>query len=49
MQEALKDVVGPMFEAMVQGEMNHLLGLDLNSKSEKNRKIVVMDIHTLDT
>jgi len=26
MQEALKNVFGPMFEAMVQGEMNHLLG-----------------------
>ncbi|HDX9672759.1 TPA: IS256 family transposase, partial [Bacillus cereus] len=32
-QEALKDIGGPLFEAMVQGEMNHHLGYDLNSKN----------------
>jgi hypothetical protein len=48
-QEALKDIGEPLFEAMVQGEMNHHLGYDLNSKNGKNTKIVVMDTHTLDT
>ena len=26
MQDALKDIFGPMFEAMLQGEMNNHLG-----------------------
>ena len=28
MQDALKDVFGPMFEAMLKGEMNNHLGYD---------------------
>ena len=36
MQSALKDVFGPMFEAMLKGEMNHHLGYDSNSKEPKN-------------
>ena len=32
---ALKDIFGPMFEAMLQGEMNHHLGYDNNDKGPK--------------
>ena len=35
MQDALKDVFGPMFEAMLKGEMNNHLGYDSNDKSPK--------------
>lgn len=34
-QDALKDVFGPMFEAMLQGEMNGHLGYANNDKKEK--------------
>lgn len=34
-QDALKDVFGPMFEAMLQGEMNNHLGYENNDKKEK--------------
>lgn len=34
-QDALKDVFGPMFEAMLQGEMNSHLGYENNDKTEK--------------
>ena len=34
-QDALKDIFGPMFEAMLQGEMNRHLGYENNDKSEK--------------
>ena len=35
MQNALKDVFGPMFEAMLQGEMNSHLGYSNNERDEK--------------
>jgi putative transposase len=35
MQNALKDIFGPMFEALLKGEMNHHLGYDSNDKGEK--------------
>ena len=35
MQNALKDVFGPMFEAMLKGEMNNHLGYDSNDKAPK--------------
>lgn len=35
MQEALKDIFGPMFEAMLQGEMDAHLGYKSNDKSKK--------------
>lgn len=35
MQEALKDIFGPLFETMLKGEMNHHLGYDSNSKDTK--------------
>jgi len=35
MQDALKDIFGPMFEAMLQGEMNSHLGYSNNERSEK--------------
>lgn len=34
-QEALKDMFGPLFEAMLKGEMNTHLGYESNEKSEK--------------
>ena len=41
MQDALKDIFGPMFEAMLQGEMSSHLGYESNdhgSKSTSNRR-----------
>lgn len=35
MNNALKDIFGPMFEAMLQGEMNHHLGYENNDKGPK--------------
>lgn len=35
MQDALKDIFGPMFEAMLQGEMNSHLGYSNNARGEK--------------
>ncbi len=35
MQAALKEVVGPMFEAMLNGEMESYLGYEPNSREEK--------------
>ncbi|GAB6402551.1 IS256 family transposase [Pseudocoprococcus immobilis] len=35
MQDALKDIFGPMFEAMLQGEMNSHLGYVNNERGEK--------------
>lgn len=38
-QDALKDIFGPMFEAMLQGEMENHLGYNSNSKKhQRNRK-----------
>ena len=36
MQDALKDILGPMFEAMLQGEMNSHLGYSNNECGEKD-------------
>jgi len=41
MQNALKDLFGPMFEAMLKGEMNHHLGYGSNDKGD-NLKIDFM-------
>lgn len=35
MQDALKDIFGPMFEAMLQGEMKEHLGYESNDRQEK--------------
>lgn len=35
MNDALKDLFGPMIEAMLQGEMNHHLGYASNDKGPK--------------
>lgn len=35
MQDALKDIFGPMFEGLLKGELNHHLGYESNSKEEK--------------
>ena len=35
MQDAIKDVFGPMFEAMLQGEMDSHLGYGRNERGEK--------------
>ena len=36
-QDALKDIFGPMFEAMLQGEMNNHLGYENNDKREEKK------------
>lgn len=36
MQDAIKDIFGPMFEAMLQGEMDSHLGYGNNERGEKN-------------
>ena len=36
-QNTLKDIFGPMFEAMLQGEMNYS-----NNSKEKKRKILII-------
>ena len=36
MQEALKDIFGPMFEGLLKGELNHHLGYESNSKEAKS-------------
>ncbi len=41
MQDALRDIFGPMFEAMLQGEMNSHLGYETNDhgyKETNNRR-----------
>nr|WP_204758492.1 IS256 family transposase [Lentibacillus sediminis] len=38
MQNALRDIFGPMFETMLKGEMNHHLGYESNDKNEKDTK-----------
>lgn len=35
MQNALRDIFGPMFEGLLKGELNHHLGYGSNSKEEK--------------
>ena len=35
MQDALKEIFGPMFEAMLQGELTAHLGYNSNSRAEK--------------
>ena len=35
-QEALKDIFGPMFEGLLKGELNHHLGYESNSKEAKS-------------
>ena len=36
MQDAIKDIFGPMFESMLQGEMDSHLGYGSNERGEKN-------------
>lgn len=36
MEDALKDIFGPLFESMLQGEINHHLGYGSNSKEKKS-------------
>lgn len=38
MNEALKDIFGPLFEAMLKGEMNNHLGYDSNDKGPKKNE-----------
>lgn len=42
MQNALKDIFGPMFESMLKVEMNHHLGYEPNDKREKKQAIEEM-------
>ena len=43
MQEALKDIFGPMFEAMLQGELSAHLGYESNERGEKETRTGVTD------
>ena len=48
MQNALKDIFGPMFEAMLNGEMDHHLGYEANdhgAKTTENRSLPVVLSH----
>lgn len=36
MQDALKEIFGPMFEGLLKGELNHHLGYESNSKKPKD-------------
>ncbi len=36
MQQALKDIFGPMFETMLKSEMDHHLGYSSNEKGQKS-------------
>ena len=38
MQDAIKDIFGPMFEAMLQGGMDSHLGYESNDHGTKNRR-----------
>ncbi len=44
MNNALKDLFGPLFESMLQGEMNNHLGYSSNDKGHKKMKIEEMAI-----
>lgn len=43
MQDALKDIFGPMFESMLQGEMDTHLGYESNSHAQKAQQTDAMD------
>ncbi len=38
MNDTLKDIFGPLFEAMLKGEMDHHLGYDSNDKGTKKNE-----------
>lgn len=44
MNNALKDLFGPLFESMLQGEMNNHLGYSSNDKGPKKMKTEEMAI-----
>ena len=44
MQDAIRDIFGPMFEAMLQGEMDSHLGYGNNESGEKTPRTGAMDI-----
>ena len=44
MNDALKDLFGPLFESMLQGEMNNHLGYESNYKGAKKTKTEEMVI-----
>ena len=45
MQDALKDIFGPMFEAMLQGEMDSHLGYQNNERGKNNPRTEETAIH----
>ena len=45
MQDALKDILGPMFEAMLQGEMNSHLGYSSNERRARIEETVIQKRH----
>ena len=44
MQNALKEIFGPMFEAMLNGEMENHLGYMSNERGERIQQIAATDI-----
>ena len=44
MNDALKDLFGPLFESMLQGEMNNHLGYESNNKDPRKQITEEMDI-----
>lgn len=42
MNDALKDLFGPLFESMLQGEMNNHLGYESNYKGAKKTEEMVI-------
>lgn len=38
MQDAIKDIFGPMFESLLQGEMDHHLGYMPHDHGEKSKR-----------
>lgn len=44
MNDALKDLFGPLLESMLQGEMNNHLGYESNDKGTKKQKTEEMVI-----
>ena len=44
MQDALKDIFGPMFEAMLQGEMNSILVMPITNVEKRRLQTEETDI-----
>ena len=47
MEDALKEIFGPMFEAMLQGEMEDHLGYKANHHGHKKTEKVIRNINQM--